>query len=439
MKKSILLLAALVAPTFAFAQDGARPISLGEALDLAKKNAPTMISARGTIRTNAAALRVAKWAFNPLNNLQLSYGSSTGGGTQFNNEGFLAQRNTGWGFTQGFGGANLTIWDGGTKMGNIRSARANIDASEASEVAAGFSIAQQVKTQYYAILQALETETNAQKTLEQSQFQLDIAKAKLSAGTATISDTLQAFVATTNARISILNAQNSRLNANAQLTRLTASPYQVTAIVSDTADPPPLQINEADLYALAERGPAVQQSAAQYKAAQVSEGVSKAIYWPQISASASYSRSNSERSRSNYDFGAGPMAYSWSFGLNATYRLFDGFSREQSIIRAKIATDNAEASLRDQKFTARQNLTQQLGALHIADETMKYQRQAIAAGEENLRVVTERYRLGSGLLLDVITAQNSLNNSKASLTQARVNARNARAQIEAIIGRDLQQ
>jgi outer membrane protein len=437
MKKTLMVFAALVAPALAIAQEGARPISLPEAVTLAKKNAPTMISARGTIRTNASLLRVAKWAYNPLNNVQFSYGSSTGGGGSYDAEGFLRVRPASeWGFTQGFGGATLTIWDGGTKIGNIKSARANIDASEAQEVAAEFSISQQVKQQYYSILQGIETEANAREALKQSTLQLDLAKAKLAAGTATKSETLQTFVQVTNARIAILNAQNSQLNANAQLTRLTASPFTVTAIVSDTADPPPLMINDMDLFALAEQGPSVRQSAAQYKATQVRESNSKAIYWPQIQATGGYSRSNSDK---RYDFGAGPMNYSWNFGLTASFRIFDGFARENSVISAKVATDNAEASLREQKFTQRQNLTQQLGSLHIAEETIKYQRLNIAAGEENLRVVTTRYQLGSGLLLDVVTAQNTLNSSRASLTSARVNARNARAQIESIIGRDLQQ
>src|SRR5689334_18371863 len=106
MKRSLMILSALIAPAVAFSQEGPRPISLPEAIELAKKNAPSMIQARGTLRTNAAALRVAKWAYFPLNGLQLGYSSSTSGGATIDQDGFLRQRPAGdWSFGQNFGSA----------------------------------------------------------------------------------------------------------------------------------------------------------------------------------------------------------------------------------------------------------------------------------------------------------------------------------------------
>lgn len=435
MMKSLVLLAALAAPSLSRAQDNARPISLEEAIELAKRNSPSMISARGQLRTSAAAVRQAKWAFSPFNNLQFSYGSSTGGGGSYDSEGFLRVRPASdWAFSQGFGNASLTIWDGGTKIGNLRRAHANVEAAEAAEVSSEFNITQQVKAQFHSILQARESEANAQAQLEQAQLQMRIAQARLRAGTTIRSDSLQAFIAIINAQLAIANARNQQNTANATLTRLTGSEFSVTAAVSDTADPAPLRINDADLFALAEEGPAVRQSAAQYRVAQINERNSRAIYWPQISASAGYSRSNSDK---RYDFGAGPMNYSWNFSLSASLRIFDGFARESNILSSRVAADNAEAQLREQKFQIRQNLTQQLGALRTAEETIRLQRLNIAAAELALQMATTRYELGAGVLLDVITAQNQLNTARSSLTNARVQARNARAQIESIIGREL--
>ena len=49
----------------------------------------------------------------------------------------------------------------------------------------------------------------------------------------------------------------------------------------------------------------------------------------------------------------------------------------------------------------------------------------------------QRYALGASTLLDVLTSQSTLNQSRFSLIQARYDARSARAQIEALVGRDL--
>ncbi len=430
-----MIFSALIAPTIAFSQEGARPISLDEAVSMARKNSPSMIQARGTIRTNASALRVAKWAYFPLNSLQFGYSSSTGGGASIDNEGFLRTRPASdWSFGQSFGGASLTLWDGGTKLGNIKIADANVDVGEINEISQSYTIAQQVKSQYYTILQQKETEANALKTLEQNQFLMGLARARVRAGTANVIDTLNTLATINGTQITILNARNAQANASAQLTRLTAADFPVTAILSDTSDPPPLGMSDADLMALAEVGPPVKTSSAQLRVAELQEKNSKATYWPQVTAGANYSRSNQDK---RYDFGAGKMGYSWSFNLGANFKIFDGFARENQILSAKIRTDNAEASLREAKLTARQNMTQQLNTLHTAEETMRIQRFTIVVSEEQLRIANARYENGVGLYQDVLNAQNSLNSARAALTNARVSARNARAQIETLIGRDL--
>jgi outer membrane protein TolC len=437
MKKTLMIFSALVAPTVAFSQDGPRPISLAEAVTLARKNAPSMIQARGQIRTSNSALRVAKWAYFPLNQLQFGYSSSTGGGASIDDEGFLRTRPASeWSFGQSYGGASLTLWDGGTKLGNIKIADARVDAAEIGELNASFTIAQQVKAQYYSILQSFETESNAQKQLEQNQFLMGLARARVRGGTANVIDTLNTLVQINNTQLTILQARNTRAFAVAQLTRLTASDFPVTAIVSDTTDPQPLALTDAELFSLAEQGPSVRTSASNLRVAELTEKNSKASYWPQITATGSFNRSNQDR---RYDFGAGKMGYSWGFGLSANFRIFDGFARENQILSAKISTDNAEANLRESRLTARQNMTQQLNALRTAEETIRLQRFTIVVSEEQLRIANARYENGVGLYQDVLNAQNSLNNARASLTNARVSARNARAQIETLIGRDLPQ
>ena len=97
----------------------------------------------------------------------------------------------------------------------------------------------------------------------------------------------------------------------------------------------------------------------------------------------------------------------------------------------------AEAQLRDARFLARQNLIQQLGALRTAEERIRIQQASVAAAQEDLRVQQQRYNLGASTLLDLLASQTTLDAARAALIQARQDYRVARAQIEAIIGRDL--
>jgi outer membrane protein len=119
------------------------------------------------------------------------------------------------------------------------------------------------------------------------------------------------------------------------------------------------------------------------------------------------------------------------------FPLFNNFNREDQIVRARVAEDNAAAQLRDARLAAQQNIIQQLGALRTAEERIRIQQASVLAAQEDLRVQQQRYALGASTLLDLLTSQSQLNQARAALIQARQDYRIARAQIEAIIGRDL--
>ena len=68
---------------------------------------------------------------------------------------------------------------------------------------------------------------------------------------------------------------------------------------------------------------------------------------------------------------------------------------------------------------------------------MQVQLASIEAAEEDLRVQQQRYQLGASTSLDLLTSQTQLNAARIALIQARLDARVAKAQIEALIGQDL--
>src|SRR5688500_3777819 len=58
--------------------DGARPISLDEAVRMAQQNAPALVQARGALRSNAAQVRRNYATFLPTVNFSTNYGRSEG-------------------------------------------------------------------------------------------------------------------------------------------------------------------------------------------------------------------------------------------------------------------------------------------------------------------------------------------------------------------------
>jgi len=123
--------------------------------------------------------------------------------------------------------------------------------------------------------------------------------------------------------------------------------------------------------------------------------------------------------------------------FNLNYPLWNGYQRESQLVAARVNMENAEANVRDQRLLAKQNLTTQLNSFRTAMQQIELQQLQIRASEENLRVVTRQYSLGTKQLLDLLTAQTSLDNARNGLITARQSARIAKANIEALIGRDL--
>ena len=78
-----------------------------------------------------------------------------------------------------------------------------------------------------------------------------------------------------------------------------------------------------------------------------------------------------------------------------------------------------------------------LAAVRTAQARILLQQATIDAAKEDLRVQQQRYALGASTLLDVLTSQTTLDAARSALIQARQDVRIARAQLEALIGRDL--
>ncbi len=439
--KGLMKLAGLMLVPAAMVAQEARPIPLDEAVRLARRNAPASVQSRNTIRQNAGLVRQRYAAFLP--NLNLSAGLSQSEGFNLaqvrdpvdTNRFISVPRpfDQDWNGNHGLS-AQFQIFGGGNRLFQLQQARAQLDAAEAADVAQDFTIALQVKQQYYAVLAAREQRLAAERQLESAEQQLRASTARVQAGAATRSDSLRTSIQVGNARLAILTAGNGLANANAALSRLIGSETLVTADPG-TETTETVSVTDAELLALAERSPSVIQAQANEVAAKQGNRSTWSQYLPTLSVT--MSRSFSGRPGEFQLWGDGDLN-STRTNYNVGWQLFNGLAREQQGLTARISMDNAEAQLRDARLNARQQMIQQVGAFRTAEVRVQIQEASVAAGEEDLRVQQERYALGASTLLDVLNSQTTLDQARRDLIQARLDARTAKAQIEALIGRDLQ-
>jgi outer membrane protein len=422
-------------PGLTRAPDSARKISLYEAIRMAQQNSPQAIQAEGTERTSKAARVSAIGAILPSATLSAGRVIQFGGGqTRINQNGeqvaITSAPTNSTGLSLG-----MTLFDGGQRLYDLRTAKFNIVAAEANRVAVKYNVALQVKQQYYAVLAAIESWDAAELQMAQAQEQFKTSVAKVRAGVATRSDSLRGVVQIGNAQLALITAQTNKEAADAALTRLVGSEVPVTV------DPASIQENmaalpdSAELAALAKRGPAVEQAQAVVDAAEEARKASKATYLPSLSAN--YSRTGSGIDP-RFGLGTDPFSYNGRLSFSLSYPVFNNFLREEQVVRARVAEVNAQAALRDSQLAAQQSLTQYIGALRGASQRVAVQVASVAAAEEDVRVQQQRYNIGASVLLDLITSQAALAQAEQALIQARYDYRIARAQLEALIGRDLQ-
>jgi outer membrane protein len=425
----------LVVPAILSAQQssdaGFKPISLQEAVTLAQTNSPTAVAAHGAIQNAEGTVSTTYNSFFPT--LTGSLGHSQGAGQVLDNAGKLIPRISQPQYSTSLN-TSLTLFDGGKRVYDLRARKADLASAEVSEVATKFSVALQVKQQYFAILAARESESAAKVALDLANQQMSAATARVRAGAAIISDSLRSFVAVGNAQLALLTAQSNVRNSSLALTRLVESATPVTAAASDTASFLIAPIDSAAVVSLALDGPTVREAQAALASSNAGVKSARASYFPTLSASLRYGGNGYDM---YYGLGNGQLAYSNTLSINASYNIWDGRNRAVALSRAQVAVANSEASLRDAKLLAQQNIQLQLSTLRNAEQRLRIQQLSVQAAQEDLRVQQQRYSLGSSTLLEVTTSENALDAARQALIQARLDYRTARAQIEAIIGRDL--
>jgi outer membrane protein len=412
------------------------PIDLQRAIELAQGNAPTAVQARGQIRVANAEVRQAYAAFLP--NATLSAGQTSQSGSRIGPTGTIVPFTPphSWSYSTGLR-ASMRLFDGGQRFFAVSQSKADVNSAEANDVAQQFNLALQVKTQYYTILAARESEVAALAQLDQAQADMQAASARVRAGAATLSDSLRTVIEVGNARLALLTAQNNLRIASAALTRLVGASYLVTAAASDTLEQPLVPVDSVGLVQLAQHGPAVRQANAQLTSANAAVRTAKSVYLPTLDLAFSRGGSGYAPYGTSVD-DTRLYPYVNTFSFTVGYPLFNNYQREFALTQARVSQLNADATLRDARLAAQQNLTQQLASLRAAQERIQIQQASVASAEEDLRVQQQRYALGASTLLDLLTSQTTLNQQRAALIQARQDYRIARAQIEAIIGHDLQ-
>jgi outer membrane protein len=434
VQRRLLMAALMLSPPGAGAAAAQVPaITLAEAIRRAERVQPAVVRAAADVRTAEARRRSALGSYLPT----LSASSSA---SDFFSEGaaridpVTGQLTTGNSSNRSLSAslsASLDLFTGFRRGAEMRAARASRNAAEASLVDARFGQALATTNQFLDALAAAQLLRVREASVHRAEEQLKVSVAKLRAGSATRSDSLRSLVTLGSARLEQITTQALLVSAEANLARLIGETGRVAA-ADDSAFYRLLPaIDTQALRTEAEsKSPRIQSAAASAAAARATASAARSAYWPALTLNGNTGWNGSRVNDYN-------LLNQHQISLALRWNLFDGFSRELTIVQREGDLDLADASAADARREIEADLTTRLAELDAARTRIDITQTSVAAAEEDMRVQQQRYRLGVSTIVDLLTSQEALNQAEVDVVNARFDYLRAKAQIEALIGRNL--
>jgi outer membrane protein len=335
--------------------------------------------------------------------------------------------------------AGITLFDGFSNTSTLNSASESAVSREYTLYRTRQTVVYTVQQYYLTVLRNESLLKVAQDNLESSKQQLERIQESNKVGAVAIADVYSQQVQTANFELALITAQNNYDNSKADLQFYlgidVSKEYEFNdpAIAADTVNMnvASLENQFTDFDQLVQQALQTRpdyQSAIYAKESAGSDVTSaRSGYYPTISASAGYSLNNSDLSKLSDN-----KIYSW--GLNFSLPLFNGFQTSTNVQERELALRNAEAQVdqarRQVQVDVKKAMLNYQAALKNIDVTQKN----MMSASENRRIAQEKYNLGSGTMLDLLTATASYSQAESDRVNAIYDFLLAKQQMKYVIG-----
>lgn len=326
--------------------------------------------------------------------------------------------------------ASYPVFQGGARIFDLRRTGAELESARAGEFGERFRTALETEADFYEVVAGRELARVAVERVRRAEEQLAVARARVVAGAAVRTDSLQLLLEVTRAQVERLQRESELHVARVQLGRRVGIGGPVDAAPLDTVPAPPLPLSEvAAVEEAATRSPRALGARLDEKAASALVSSARAAYMPEVSLFGSWT---------GFDDRFFPDATTRTlWGLQVRIPIWNQGQREVELARAISAREVAEARRRDDELGLRRNASEAYRAYETARASAELAATGVLVARENLSVQEDRYRAGATTIIDLITAQVDLAEAEAGLVQARFATRLALAGLEALLGRRL--
>jgi outer membrane protein len=493
MMRTVLFLGLVAAVSQASAQDVQRdsapptPLTIDQAIDLARKNNPELQQTLNSRVGARAAVRSAYGALLPSADASLTALRQQGGAQIFSGTTLGASSDVNQSTYQI--GVNYRINSATLITPSLQ--RANRDAVEADIGGATENLRSNVSQQYLSVLQA-EANADLQDTLVvASQQELILAQAREIVGSGTQLDVQRADVALGLQKVAALKARNQVEIEKLRLFQLMGVPQPAGVKLVSEFTVTPVKLNLQDLIQSARnKNPGVVALRSREHVADLTVKREKGEYSPTLSLSTGiggytfgYANSNfpvqqaqaqldaarascvrteevraalnlsnqlaecnsiaftdaeaqsirSTNSKFPFNFTKAPRSISAMLSLP----LFDGFAREQRVQEAEASRSDARYSVRARELALTADVTAAYLTLETAEKTAELQEQNAEKAKQELKLVQDRFRIGATTFVDLTEARATFERAESDRINAVYDYHKAFAALESAVGHPL--
>ncbi|MBN3899055.1 MAG: TolC family protein [Nostoc sp. NOS(2021)] len=409
---------------------GNQPITLAQALELARRNNHDLQVSILQLERSRAAVRQAQAALLPTLGVSADITRSQSAAAQLQDELYRQQglvSNTGAPSTGFNGSAQLTynLYTSGNRQATIRQAEEQERSDELAVETQFETIRLNVATDYYNLQQADEQVRIAQSAVQNSEASLRDAEALERAGVGTRFDVLRSQVNLANAQQDLTNARSQQAIARRQLaTRISlaqtinisaADPVQLAGLWNPT-------LEQTILLAFQNRSE-LQQQLAQRNISEQQRRQALSALGPQVSLVASYSLLDQFNDSVSVTDG-------YAVGVRASLNLYDGGAARAQAAQATANIAIAETQFAEQRNQIRFQVEQAYSTQQSNLTNVQTANTALEQAREALRLARLRFQAGVGTQTDVINSENDLTIAEGNRVTAILNYNRALAQLQ---------
>jgi outer membrane protein len=425
-----IILSLICLLTFSYTSFAQKTLSLNEAINTALNKNTQLQKSENSIKTYESGRKAAYGNFLPSlgaagnwywQRTEEAGGTVIYGGFSFQQAPSVTQNRN---YSAGVS-SDITLFDGLSNIATLSQSRNDLEAARLSLARLKQDVVFQTVSLYYDVINTKQLLKVKEDDVTWNKKNLETITERNKLGAVTLADVYNQKVQTGNAELALIQTKNDLETARTNLLY-----YLGLDVLGDYEFEDPSVSTEVETFGgelksqyqdLSNLVTEALKTRSDYKSAQLSlESANNGItiaesgYYPRLSGNISY-QIRSDKLLNFYDKG------SKYFNISATLSIpiFTGFSVDNRVQIAEVNAENKSIELTELERDIKRNIQKTYLDIQAAEKSLNVNEENVKAAEENRRIESEKYSLGSGTLLNVLIANSDYTTARTNYINAR--------------------